>query len=217
MRRHRYRIPSVTARVWLAGAALLAAALLWLDAPVAAWGLAHRHDPGIQTVCHLLAPLGSGIYQPALLGLALLLFTALRQWRSVRAVAVLLLVFVLAGLLATGLKELVRRPRPEHDLEARPPVEAQLHSGEWHSFPSGDVLVTSALCAALFGLARRGRRWQWLLWLPLLVALQRLGSARHHLSDVVAAALLGYPLGALAARWFFQDVSTAAPESPPPA
>jgi membrane-associated phospholipid phosphatase len=202
---------------WFAGGVLLfAAALLWLDAPVAAWGLAHRHQPAISAVCHTLAPLGSGIYQPALLGLALLAFATLRRWSAVRAVAVLLLVFVLAGLLATGLKTLVRRPRPEHDLEARPPVEAQLHSGEWHSFPSGDVLVTSALCATLFGLAGRRRRWQWLLWLPLLVALQRLGSARHHLSDVLAAALLGYPLGALAGWCFFRRPAPTATGDPCP-
>lgn len=196
---------------------LFAAALLWLDAPVAAWGLEHRHVPAIEAVCRALAPLGSGIYQPALLSLALVIFTALRRWSAVRAVAVLLLVFVLAGLLAMGLKTLVRRPRPEHDFQARPPLESQLHSGEWHSFPSGDMLVTSALCATLFGIAGRRRRWQWLLWLPLLVAFQRLGSARHHLSDVLAAALLGYPLGTLIAGRFFPPFSKAAPESPPPA
>jgi membrane-associated phospholipid phosphatase len=175
---------------------------------VAAWGLAHRHDPLVRAICQILAPLGSGIYQPALLGLALLVSAVLRRGSAVRATAVLLVVFLVAGLLATGLKTLVRRPRPEHAHEPRPVLETQLDSGEWHSFPSGDVLVTSALCVTLFGALGRRRRWRWILWLPVLVALQRLGAARHYLSDVVAAGLLGYPMGALIAARFFPSPKT---------
>jgi undecaprenyl-diphosphatase len=88
--------------------------------------------------------------------------------------------------------------------QPRPSLSVQLEEGEWHSFPSGDVLTTMALVVGGLCLARRPRRWYWLLVLPVLVGAGRLIAAKHFPSDVVGGLALGAVAGLLAAAWACQ-------------
>jgi membrane-associated phospholipid phosphatase len=77
----------------------------------------------------------------------------------------------------------------------RPILAEQVNSGEWHSFPSGDVSATTTIVVVLLGLLARPQRWRWLLLVPLLVAFQRVIAARHFPADVLAGGMLGAWVG----------------------
>ncbi|MCE5217494.1 hypothetical protein LLH03_10770, partial [bacterium] len=129
-------------RVWIAlcvtALAAVATVLLWLfaDRAGAAWGLAHRDLQPWVSIRHPLALLGSGVVQPIVLVLFTVVVYALRRRRLGRLGLVLISTLLVATILTTGLKWLVRRPRPEFDGTARPALSEQIHSTQWHSFPS---------------------------------------------------------------------------------
>lgn len=178
---------------------LLCAALLgglWLvwalvDYPVARWMMARTDLHPWMFIKNLLRPLGSGIPQGIVLLTLLTLGLGLDRPRLTRAAKYLLCAFVVGTLVATMVKWTVRRPRPSEAGQPRPPLSTQIESGEWHSFPSGDVTATSAVMIVLWGLLGQRRRWQWLLVVPVLVAVQRVLAARHFPSDVLAGLVLG--------------------------
>jgi len=109
----------------------------------------------------------------------------------------LLAALVLSNLVAVGLKTAVRRPRPPVMDAPRPSVASQMHDGAWHSFPSGDTLVDTAMVIALWGMVGYRGRWSWLLLVPLSVGAQRIIAAAHYPSDVVAGWTIGALIGGL--------------------
>ncbi len=113
----------------------------------------------------------------------------------------LLLTFILATSVTTGLKAAVRRPRPIAMDEARPTLSVQLDSSEWHSFPSGDVLVTASLVLVLWGMLGRPSSLSWLFIFPAIAMVQRLAAAKHFPGDVAGGLLIGLLLGEIMLAW----------------
>ncbi len=187
------RTNTPTPAAWLLVLIAIAAVCLlaaYVDRPAGQWFLAHRDMQPWLLFRKTLWPLGSGVIQPALLLLALGAGVAVKKPRVVTICKWLLLALVIATLLTYGIKRAVRRPRPEHMDDPRPALAVQFAESDWHSFPSGDVLVTTALIAVLWGTLGRSACMSWLWLIPALVALQRLAAARHFPSDVLAAFLL---------------------------
>lgn len=124
-----------------------------------------------------------------LAGLAIVAVLRADQWRR-WSIQVALIVMA-AAVLVLIIKFSVRRRRPE---------------GEWggiyrrtdpHSFPSGHAVRAILLASLAVGW---GPGWLALVlavWAPLVV-LARVAMGVHYLSDVIAGALIGLALGALA-------------------
>ncbi len=197
------RITGVQLAPGLLWAAVLAACALltvlaWalLDGPAARWALASRDLPPWSSLRGALGPL---ILIQVLL---LLVPPALALRRGGRVATSVLLVLLAALALSTLtsfiIKRVVLRPRPAA-LYAAPPG-AQIGGSSRHSFPSGDVLVDTAMVVALWGLLGQRRRWSWLLVIPLAVGAQRFIAAAHFPSDIMAGWTLGAVIGVLVLR-----------------
>jgi membrane-associated phospholipid phosphatase len=103
-----------------------------------------------------------------------------------------LAVLVPTNLVVEGLKRTVGRIRPDGD---RNPANA--------SFPSSHAANAFALAAVL---GRRWRRPRPLFWLlAATVAWSRVYLNRHYLSDIVAAALIGWLVAWAVERWVFKS------------
>ncbi len=181
----------------LAACALLTV-LAWvlLDGPAARWALEHRDLPPWSSLRGALGPL-------ILIQVLLLLVPpalALRRGRRVAASVFLVLLAALALSTLTSfiIKRVVLRPRPAA-LYAAPPG-GQIGGSSRHSFPSGDVLVDTAMVVALWGLLGRRRGWGWLLVVPVAVGAQRFIAAAHFPSDILAGWTLGAVIGVLVLR-----------------
>ena len=114
---------------------------------------------------------------------------AKNEWRSIAA-SMGLSTFILAFVVLI-LKFSIRRKRPE---------------GEWgeiyrstdpHSFPSGHATRVFFLTSMAWSIAPLWFAILLTIWAPL-VALSRIQTGLHYLSDVVAGAILGWVLGKLA-------------------
>ena len=121
--------------------------------------------------------------------LLLIWLFAKNEWRSIAA-SLGLSTFILAFVVLI-LKFSIRRKRPE---------------GEWgeiyrstdpHSFPSGHATRVFFLTSMAWGIAPLWFAILLTIWAPL-VALSRIQTGLHYLSDVVAGAILGWFLGKLA-------------------
>ncbi|MGW7363043.1 phosphatase PAP2 family protein [Streptomyces sp. NPDC054841] len=99
-----------------------------------------------------------------------------------------------AHLASMGLKQVVRRPRPE------PPVyEPLVRTASRHSFPSSHATSAAAAAVAFGALSPAGRR----LVPPLAAAMcvSRLVVGVHYPTDVAAGALLGGLTAGLGVAW----------------
>jgi len=130
----------------------------------------------------------------AMVLLALLfVYTRTRELRGlVRATLPALAALLLAGILANGLKEIVRTPRPLAVLDPAA-VHVLLEPLRLHAFPSGHSASAAALAA--WALHRFGRPAWPLLALALLGGLSRVAVGAHWTFDVLG----GWVIGALAA------------------
>ena len=125
--------------------------------------------------------------------LAVLLWFRGHRWDAVFVAATRLL----ALFVGSGLKVLVRRPRPvlSHPL-------AHAHG---YAFPSGHALGSAALWASVAFLASarglsRGRAVALAVVVPLLVAATRVLLGVHYVTDVLAGLVLGWACAALCRR-----------------
>ena len=114
-----------------------------------------------------------------------------------------------ASLLVVPLKELFERDRPP---EADPLLGSLVAIPDDHSFPSGHAAAAFAAATAIAILSPRMRPFA--LGLAAAIALSRVYLRVHFPLDVVAGALLGAGLGALAA---FVALRLARPSEPWPA
>ena len=152
------------------------------------------HHRWIADLARLLTHLGDPVVVTVLTGvLAVALWWSRARWDAVFVVVTRLL----ALLVGTGLKLLVRRPRP---LLAHPLAHAH-----GYSFPSGHALGAAALWASLALLAAargwpRGRAVALAVVVPLVVAATRVLLGVHYVSDVLAGLLLGWACAAIARR-----------------
>jgi undecaprenyl-diphosphatase len=113
--------------------------------------------------------------------------------RRVRLALELLAAGLIAYYAAIGLKDLVNRGRPAELISG---VMIHGQPAEGFGFPSGHAAVSAALAAtAVPFLARRWRRWIWLL--PVTVGIARVFVGAHLPLDVVGGFILGWTVGAL--------------------
>lgn len=95
---------------------------------------------------------------------------------------------VVAGLLAGGLKRLIRRPRPDGPPDGLYPVHDR------YGFPSGHAVRVAAIAVALAPLLPVWAAAVLAIW-AAAVALSRVALGVHYLLDVLAGALLGGAIG----------------------
>jgi undecaprenyl-diphosphatase len=113
--------------------------------------------------------------------------------RRVRLALELLAAGLIAYYAAIGLKDLVNRARPDALING---VVIHGQPAQGLGFPSGHAAVSAALAAtAVPFLARRWRRWIWLL--PITVGIARIFVGAHLPLDVVGGFVLGWTVGAL--------------------
>jgi membrane-associated phospholipid phosphatase len=135
---------------------------------------------------------------PLVVTVLTVLLAALLWWRGVRWDALFVAATrLLAILLSSGVKYLVRRHRPvlTHPL-------AHAHG---YSFPSGHALGSAALWASVAFLAAargwsRGRAVSLAVVVPVVVAATRVLLGVHYLTDVLAGLVLGWACAALCRR-----------------
>jgi undecaprenyl-diphosphatase len=133
--------------------------------------LTHLGDPAVVTVLTVL--------------LAVLLWVRRNRWDALFVVVTRLL----AMLVSSGVKYLVRRPRP---VLAHPLAHAH-----GYAFPSGHALGSAALWASIAFLAAargwsRGRAVALAVVVPVVVSATRVLLGVHYLTDVLGGLLLGW-------------------------
>src|ERR671910_814289 len=114
------------------------------------------------------------------------------------ALGVVLLAAYVAGAALEVIKLFIERARPEEVLGAQIQLS---HDRSWAplaSFPSGHLIVTSAMAAAAASAVPALRRP--LLAYAAMVALTRVTFGAHFPLDVMVGAVVGYELGVFAAR-----------------
>lgn len=173
--------------------------LLGWDQPVAAWVRPWRDLDLVVAWAVTAYWLGLGWVQ-AVFMLALAGWGKLKRRRDwVRTGMTGAVAVGLAGLAVQAGKLLVGRPRPRMELPVWEYFGPTL-SSDLHSFPSGHAATTFAVAAVL---AAAWPRAAWAFYLiATLVGVGRVLSASHHLSDVLAGALLGLVVGWLLAGRF---------------
>ncbi len=199
----------------------LANSLLWLSAGVGvvalAWPLDHRVDAALDVsqnhalheVAWWCSKLGEG-WAPAAAGIAVaILFVLLNRPGAAARVFFVVLTCELTGLAGLALRVLTGRTRPL--AHAPQGFYGVWHDGHWiigkyefSAFPSGHAATAVGLAAAAW-LVHRG--WGALAAVYALAVLwSRLALQCHHLSDVVASAVLAIPLAILSKKVVFTSV-----------
>jgi undecaprenyl-diphosphatase len=180
---------NAAARWWFllfAGAVLLLLASFYLDAAAHSWMVQHQ-NAGARKLMQTVSRFGDWPEHIAV-GLVLL---GIAWWRGskrwMRIFAAMILACALAGVAARVVKISTGRARPNVQSEAE--WNGPKLSPRYNAFPSGHTAASTAFFATLaFTSWRIGLGF---LAIPLLIAFSRMYVAAHHLSDVVAAALIG--------------------------
>jgi membrane-associated phospholipid phosphatase len=169
--------------------------------------LANHRNPTLEHLSWIGSTLAGGVVIPAVVGVFLVIFLALRRWRL--AAFVLFVICVESGAYRVTTL-VVHRDRPDvHRLESLP-VDA--------SFPSGHTAAALALFGGLLLILMTSVRRlsvavlasTLVVALPVFVAWARMYRGMHHVTDSVAGVLLG--LGALVVTIFAARAAGAAAE-----
>ena len=182
--------------IFLGAAAVLILASLYFDQAARVWMTEHQ-TAGLRKVMGLVSQYGDW---PEHIALGLVL-CGIAYWRGskhwVRIFAAMILACALAGISARVVKIATGRARPNVQTEAE--WNGPRLSARYNAFPSGHTAASTAFFATLaFASWRIGIG---LLAIPTLIAFSRMYVAAHHLSDVVAAALIGLVAAFCVARW----------------
>ena len=218
--------------LWVQGLLLFeAASMIWFDRPIA--DFFHKNGGALQPAFDVVQQFGLGWPWLALSGLSFAFLRWGGEWERLRPNAAAMrakafipgFIFVAvgaAGLVADVLKIIVGRTRPKlmfadgiYDF-----TWFGLRADHW-SFPSGHAATAAALATALWCL------WPRPLWFYVagaaLIAVSRVITGQHYLSDVVAGAAIGVIVTRLVAAWMLRErdrapamniVEDAAPSSP---
>jgi membrane-associated phospholipid phosphatase len=204
-------VPRAAARHWSAFAFILLAGVmaLALDLPLSQAMVEGQVMRPLHDALNSIEPFGR---PPAVIAvsLAVLSCAGVRRGAGFRIVAAGLA----PGLLVDILKLCVARVRPRHVSDFHEAVLDTFHGAfpgigagsEMQSWPSGHTAVAVGFCLALSAVFPRGR-WLFRI-LAALVALQRIESGAHYLSDTLFAAAIAYAVVAVVfgrgpiGRWF---------------
>jgi membrane-associated phospholipid phosphatase len=180
---------NAAARWWFllcGGAVFLLLASFYLDAAAHTWMLQHQNT-GVSNFMQWVSRFGDwpGHVAVGLLLLGIAYWRGSKKW--MRIFAAMILACALAGVATRIVKISTGRARPNVQAEAQ--WNGLKFSPRYNAFPSGHTAASTAFFATLaFACWRIGLG---LLAIPLLIAFSRMYIAAHHLSDVVAAALIG--------------------------
>jgi undecaprenyl-diphosphatase len=190
------------ARRWFlisAGAVVLLLASFYLDAGAQAW-MADQQSTGVRNFMEAVSWYGDW---PGHIALGLVLM-GIAYWRGnrrwVRIFAVMIVACALAGVVTRVVKISTGRARPNVQTEVEWKGGPQFNP-RYNSFPSGHTASSTAFFATL-ALAC-GRIGLGVMTIPLLIAFSRMYVGAHHLSDIVAAALIGVITAYFVARRMF--------------
>jgi membrane-associated phospholipid phosphatase len=186
--------------LWLLAGAVVVGAAFPFDARVGAMLNAPKDTP-LNRLAWWCSKLGEGEIVGGAGILLAILFFWLNRPRLAAEIFFVAAAGLLTGLTATILRVLVGRTRPEgHGPAGVPPgFYGVWHDGHWiigkaaySSFPSGHAAVAVGVAAAAW-LVHRG--WGAVLTIyALAVMWSRLALQWHHLSDVLASAVLAVPM-----------------------
>jgi membrane-associated phospholipid phosphatase len=140
---------------------------------------------------------------PSHVALGLLLLGIAWRRRSkkwMRVFLSMLLAMAIAGVAGTVIKRTVPRARPSVKSELR--WGGPRFSTNYHAFPSGHVVASTAFFGVLI-FARR-RTGLACLPIPILIGFSRMYLGAHYLSDVVCAAVLGIFCALLITQFFLE-------------
>lgn len=197
--------------LWLlVGALAISAAWVLLDRPVDA-ALVVAKDPALHDFAWWCSELALG-WAPAAIGISLaILFVLLR--RSIIAAKILFIVVTceLTGLAALILRIFVGRTRPLANVPQG--IYGIWYHGHWiigkyefASFPSGHSATAVGVAAAAWLV---DKRWGAVgVLYALLVMWSRVALQCHHLSDVIASAVLSIPLAILSKRTLLPPIES---------
>jgi PAP2 superfamily len=180
--------------VWPVLLALLGAAALSIDVPLAQWVRSKGVPGGVNKLCQLAEVFGHGAGAAAIL-LAAWVLAPRERTRLPRAIGTT----YLAGLGANVVKFLLARSRPHtiEQLRGTSPLAtfhgwlpAFSHGSAWQSFPSSHTAAAVGLALGLSWVFPRGK-WLFAAF-AVLAAGQRIVSSNHFLSDVLWGAALGW-------------------------
>lgn len=183
---------------WLGGiiiCGLALAAAFYFDAPVQAWFAGHQTASG-RTFMRAVSRFGDGGSHVAVgvIGALIAYLLGNRPWTGIFAAAVL--ACAMAGALHPVVKVAAGRSRPSVTKDVG--WNGLRFGAKYQSFPSGHTISTAAFIGVL--VCARRRLGLFLLPIPILIATSRLYLNAHHLSDVVAGAILGAGCSILAWR-----------------
>ncbi len=194
--------------VIMLGAAV--AAMFFLDVPAVEW--AHHLPRGIVEPFEQITNAGLSGWYLIPSSVIVLLLAALASprlprfsWGVLTAMAARFSFFFLAiavpGLITTFLKHVFGRARPYIEAPGHPFtfIGANLDSN-YESLPSGHATTAASVAVAIGALFPSAR---WIMWLYVLIIMfSRIVLMSHHVSDVLAGALVGTLFAALVRRWF---------------
>jgi undecaprenyl-diphosphatase len=182
--------------IFLGAAAVLVVASLYLDQAARVWMTEHQ-TAGWRSFMQMVSKCGDW---PEHIALGLVL-CGIAYWRGskrwVRIFAAMIVACALAGVSARVVKIATGRARPNVQTEAG--WNGPRLSARYNAFPSGHTAASTAFFATLAFVS-----WRigiGLLAVPMLIAFSRMYVAAHHLSDVVAAALIGVVAAFCVVRW----------------
>jgi undecaprenyl-diphosphatase len=157
---------------------------LELDARWSAKLTVAQQHTGWRNFLRFMAHSGDSWFMIPVMGLIWLAGDGLWKWRML----VMVVAICITALVAVGLKQLIRRRRPEGDWGLI------YRSTDPHSFPSGHAARMLMLALLSFQVGPWWLCALFLVWAPL-VALARVAMGVHYLSDVVGGAVLGLLFG----------------------
>ena len=177
--------------------------LLVFDGPLARW-VQSPELASIRKFASGIGYLGHGVSLTLISSIIYLFGICFKKPKFSKSGIQAFVTLILSGLLSQTMKHLTGRSRPRLSTVEYFGLKGPTFESGWDSFPSGHAIAVFAVATIL---AKSFPRHSWIFYsMAALVALCRVFSGSHFLTDVFAGACLGFLLGYLVinftARWF---------------